>query len=308
MDGQIDQLLAADLSVVGVADVLADALGALIVLRAAADDHLLKIRVIGVRLTGGGLEQPLGEVAQMHHEAVEIQGFPVKRLLIEVLHHLQRPLDEPGDLVHHAHAGVQLGVDDMQRDKRRLAGVQLHLGRLLDGPQAVLAQVVLRGVVAHDRPLQGVGELDPLLLALQGEADVVGQRDEEGFIEGRGDLCFDVFDQALGQLQVLYGDLPAQLPQLPLPGLPLHAVGLFKQHRVDALPDLALEADALAGDDHLPALLVHHAEKIVIDDFFDTHNAHPLSPCQKNRTNPVLYAPRGSGGEIRQSWSSPANR
>ena len=158
--------------------------------------------------------------------------------------------------------------------------------------RAIKAQVVLGGVIAHDGPLEGVGKSDALLLALDGEADVVGQGDEEGFVQRNGDLGLDIFNQILGQLQVFQRDL---FHQLPLFGLALHAVGFFKQSGIDAFAGLALKAQTLAGDDHLIALVIYHAQDIVVDDFFDAQAPHPSAKKETNLEGTFLCRPQYTG-------------
>ena len=112
MDGQKDQLLLGELLVVGVEHILANALGALIVLLAAAGDHLAEHGVVLITAVryGLSLEQPLGEIAQMDCKAAEIQRLPVKGPLVVVLHHRQSPLNQAGNVVHIGHIGVKLGL------------------------------------------------------------------------------------------------------------------------------------------------------------------------------------------------------
>ena len=87
-----------------------------------------------------------------------------------------------------------------------------------------------------------------------------------------------------GKPGVCLGDLLAELPELSLFRLALHVVGLFKQGRVHPLADLPLEAQPPAGDNHLAAPVVHHAEDVVVDDLFD---AQILRPPPKKQTNPA---------------------
>ena len=112
---------------------------------------------------------------------------------------------------------------------------------------------------------------------------MVRQGDEQGLVQGDGQLGFDVLDQILGEPQVLNGNLLAQLPELPLLRLALHAIGLLELGGVHPLPDLPLKAQALSSDDHLSALVVHHAEDVVVDDFFDPHPPPPSKKTNQPR-------------------------
>ena len=197
---------------IGIADIFPNMPGTFVVLLTAANDHFLKVCVIFIGLLRRGLKQSLGEVAQMNYKAVEIQRLPVKSFLVEVFHHFQRALDQFGDVIHDAHAGIQFRVDNMQGNKGRFTGIQIHLCFLLNDPQAMLAQVVFRGIVTHNVAFKGIGKLHTLLFALDGEADVVRQGNEQGLVERRGNLALDIFDQVLCQLQVFNWDLFAQFP------------------------------------------------------------------------------------------------
>ena len=53
---------------------------------------------------------------------------------------------------------------------------------LPDHPEAVLSQMIFRGIIAHDRALQGIAEHHPLLLALDGKADMIRQGDQQGLV------------------------------------------------------------------------------------------------------------------------------
>ena len=279
MDRQVGQFFIGKVFLVGVFHILGNALGTFVVLFAVFHDELAEHLVplaLGV-LYELALEQPLGEIAQVHHETAEIQRFPVELLLVEVFHHGNGALDELCDLIHLAHVGVQLGVHDMQGDERRLVLVEGDAHLLPDDPQAVLAQMVLRGVVTHDGAFQGIAELRALGLAQDGKADVVGQGDEQGFIELLGDLRLDVLDQAFRQGQVFNGDLFHQFPELSLSGLFFHAVGAFHSFGIHCLSPVALKTDPPSGDDQLVARFVHHAQDVIIDDLFDPHfHAHPI--------------------------------
>ena len=277
VDGQVGQLLAGEVLLPGVFHILADALGAFVVVAAVSHDQLAEedVVLLGLVLKHVVLEQPLGEVAQVDGEAAEVQGFPVKAFAVEVFHQTGHILDEPGDVVHLGHAGVQLGVDDVQGDEGGLVPVEVDAQSLPDGPQALLAQPELRGVVGHDGVLQGIGKLHTGVFPLDGEADVVRQGDQEGFVELLGDLFLDLGDQLLGQGQVLGGDLLHQLPEALLSALVLHAVAALDAALVDALAPVAPEADAPAGDDPLAAVAVHNAQDVVIDDLLDLHGCSP---------------------------------
>ena len=231
----------------------------------------------------------------MDGEAAEVQGFPVKAFAVEVFHQAGHILDEPGDVVHLGHAGVQLGVDDVQGDEGGLICVEVDAQALPDGPQALLAQPELRGVVGHDGVLQGIGELHTGVLSLDGEADVVRQGDQEGFVELLGELLLDLGDQLLGQGQVLGGDLLHQLPEALLSALVLHSVSALDAALVDVLAPVASEADAPADDDPLAAAAVHNAQDVVVDDLLDLHGCSPPEKDKmgKKRTSSIRYRLHG---------------
>ena len=56
----------------------------------------------------------------MHYKAAEIQCIPVKMAVVKVFHYLHVAIHKAGDIVHHAHGGVKLRVDDVQRNEAAL--------------------------------------------------------------------------------------------------------------------------------------------------------------------------------------------
>ena len=227
------------------------------------------------------LEQPLGKIAKMDHEPAEIQRVPVKPLLIEVLHHRNGPFNQVRDVVHFAHVGIQLGIYNMQSNECRLILVKHDSKLILYSLQAMLAQMVLRGIVTHNGTLQGIAELHTVSFAFDGKADMVCQGDQQGFVELLRDLGFDIFDQGFCQSQMLHRDLFHQLPQLPLFCFFLHAVGALDALGIDELTPVPPETNAAAGDDQLVTLLVNDTQNIIIDELLDPHPPRPLSDIKK---------------------------
>ena len=283
VDRQVGQFFLGEDFLIGIFDIVSDALGTFVVLFAVfhddlAEHHIMLTLIVGHHLP---LEQPLGEVPEMDHKPAEIQGIPVKPLLVEVLHHGDRSLDQVRDVVHFAHIGVQLGIDDVQGNEGCLVLVQCHPKLLPDDPQTMLSQMILRGVVAHDGAFQGIAELYAVGFALDGKADMVSQSDQQGFVELLGDLGLDMCDQGFRQFQMLHGDLFHQFPELSLLGLLLHAVGAFDGLRVNKFTPVPSETDATACDDQLIALFINNTQDIIIDEFFDPHRPRPLSDIKK---------------------------
>ena len=104
--------------IVGI-DMLRDALGTVVVLCTILHNQLaeqLVLTCMGI-LHDLALEQALGEVAQMHHKPVKVQGVPVEMLLLELLHHRNGTLNEFRDVVHLTHLGIQFGIHNMQGDE-----------------------------------------------------------------------------------------------------------------------------------------------------------------------------------------------
>ena len=297
VDGQVSQLLLGQVLLPGVFHILTDALGAFVVVTAVAHDELAEedILLLGLVLQHFVLKEPLGEVTQMDGETVEVQGFLVEAFAIEVFHQSGHILDQPGDVVHLGHAGVQLRVDNVQGDERGLVSVKVDAQAFPDGFQTLLTQLEFRGIVGHDGALQGIAELHTGVFALNGEADVVRQGDQEGFVELLGELLLDLGDQLLGQGQVLRGDLLHQLPEALLSALVLHAVSALDAALVDVLAPVASEADAPAGDDPLAAAAVHNAQDVVVDDLLDLHGCSPPEKDKmgKKRTSSIRYRLHG---------------
>ena len=293
VDGQVGQLLLGQLLLPGVFHILADALGAFVVVTTVAHDELAEedIVLLGLVLQHFVLKEPLGEVTQMDGEAVEVQGFLVEAFAIEVFHQSGHILDQPGDVVHLGHAGVQFCVDNVQGDERGLVAMKVDAQAFPDGLQALLTQLEFCGVVGHDGALQGIAELHTGVFALNGEADVVRQGDQEGLVELLGDLLLDVGDQLLGQGQMVRGDLFHQFPEALLSTLVLHAVAALDNAVIDGLSPVTAEADTAPGNDPLAAVAVYNAQNVVIDDLLDFHGCSPPEKDKmgKKRTSSIRY-------------------
>ena len=118
MDRKEHQFLVRKLLVPGVADILRNAAGAFVVFAAIAGDQGAEHFVMGiVFLLLFSLKYALRKKAQMYCKAAEIQCIPVKMAVVKVFHHLHAAIHKAGDIVHHAHGGVELCVDDVQRNK-----------------------------------------------------------------------------------------------------------------------------------------------------------------------------------------------
>ena len=303
MDGQVDHLLVGQLPVPLLPHIGRDGHGAAVVGLAVAGNELPEQHIVFVRGVGhlAALKQPLGKVPQMHHEPAEGQRIPVKRPAVVALHHINDPFNEPGDVHHLAHFGVQFGVDDVQCQKGRLALRQFHAQPLPNLAQALPSQTVLRRVVAHHRAAQRVLKGDALLLAADGKADVVRHGDEQRFIQRLVQLLPDEGNQLLGEGQMLQRDLLHQLPQPPLTAAVHHAVDLLHKAFVHTLAGAPLVAQPAPGGDELRAVLVHRADDIVVDDFFD-----PQLPRPHKKINHLCRDL--SHAYPKQSWFSPHYR
>ena len=164
----------------------------------------------------------------------------------------------------------------MQGDEGGFVLLERHPQLLTDHFQAVQSQLVFRRVVAHNGPLQGIAEGHTLGFAQNGEADVVRQGDQQGFVQLLGNLGFDMADQVLRQIQVLHRNLFHQLLEPSLHGLFLHAVDALHRGRIKELPPVALESNAPSGNDQLISLFVYGAQNVIVYDLLDPHfHAHP---------------------------------
>ena len=217
----------------------------------------------------------------MNDKPAEVQRIVLEFFLIIELGYPDTAVEHLGQIVHLAHIRVQLRVDDMKCNKGSLVRMEPDTVFLFDHPEAVLAEMIFRGIVAHHGAAERILKFNSLFFALDGKADVVCQRDEQGLVERLLDLAFDVVDQILRQPQMLNRNLLYQFAQFFLLGLAFHAIGLFHQVGIDKLAGPALEAESLAGYDHLVALLIYRAEDIVVDYFFDPHFAVLLLFPQK---------------------------
>ena len=127
--------------------------------------------------------------------------------------------------------------------------------------------VELAGIEVLDLGPQRHLELDALVHALDGKADVVGDRDQGR----RGDGDTDQVQGLLGQGDVLGrygGDQPAQR-------VGVSAVGRLEDpdhlERVDLLPGPRLEAEAASGEHDLGAVLTTRQDDVVVEDPQDLH-------------------------------------
>ena len=116
------------------------------------------------------MKDKIFEVAQMYHKTAEVQGFPVKFLLIIVLHHFQRPLDEFGD-VHHDLLGVGSSfTNQTMLEAYGLTGV-IYPGRCAAAGNhllevgVILVRLAGRGM---EQPLGKVAQVDHKAVEVQG--------------------------------------------------------------------------------------------------------------------------------------------
>ena len=120
VNGKEHQFLVRKLLVPGVADILRNAADAL-VFAAITGDQGAEHFVVGiVFLLLFSLKYALRKKTQMHCNAAEIQCIPVKTAVVKVFHSLHAAIHKAGDIVHHAHGGVELCVDDVQRNEAAL--------------------------------------------------------------------------------------------------------------------------------------------------------------------------------------------
>ena len=215
------------------------------------------------------LKYTLRKKAQMHCKAAEIQRIPVKMAVVEALHHLHAAVHKAGDIVHHAHGGVELRIDDVQGDEAALVIREICPAALADDRQTVHAKTVLLRIELPDRCHERVGEADALLTALDGKTDMVGQRDEHALVQRVIHPAADHLHQLVGEQQMLIGDLFQQLHQLLLHGRAGHAVAALHLSGVQLVPRLCAKAQPAPGDDQLAAGGVHHPQDVVVDRFFD---------------------------------------
>ena len=117
----------------------------------------------------------------MHHKAVECQRVTVKSALltVEILHHFHHAVNQAGDVIHFAHAGVQFRIDDMKRNEGGFIRVQCYAASLADLFKALLTQLVLSGIIAQNTARQRILEFNPLLFAPDCKADMVRQCDQQ---------------------------------------------------------------------------------------------------------------------------------
>ena len=157
----------------------------------------------------------------------------------------------------------------MQGDEAALVVREVCFAALADDGQTVHAKAVLLRVELPDRCHERVGEADALLAALDGKADVVGQRDEQALVQRVVHPAADHCHQLVGEQQMLIGDLFQQLHQLLLHGRAGHAVAALHLFGVQLVPRLCAKAQPAPGNDQLAAGGVHHPQDVVVDWFFD---------------------------------------
>ena len=144
MDRQVGQFFIRKILLIGVLDVICNALSTSVMLFAVFHDQLPEHFVpfaLGI-LHDLILEKALGKVTQMNHKAVEVQGLPVKLLLIEIFHNRNGSLNELGDLVHLAHICVQLCIHNMQSNKCCFILMECNTQLLTDDSQTILAKII----------------------------------------------------------------------------------------------------------------------------------------------------------------------
>ena len=214
------------------------------------------------------LKYALRKKAQMHCKAAEIQCIPVKMAVVKVFHHLHASIHKAGDIVHHAHGGVELCVDDVQRNEAALVVRKVCMAALADGGKALHTKAILFRVEFPNGSHQRVGKANPLLTALDGKADVVGQRDEQAFVQRVVHPAADHCHQLIGEQQMLIRDLFQKFHQLLLHGRAGHAVAALHGFSLDFIARLNAKAQTAPGDDPLTARGVYHAQNVV-DRFFD---------------------------------------
>ena len=140
---------------------------------------------------------------------------------------------------------------------------------LADGGKALHTKAILFRVEFPNGSHQRVGKVNPLLAALDGKADVVGQRDEQAFVQRVFQPLPDGFYQLIGKQQMLIGDLFQKFHQLLLHGRAGHAVAVLHGFGLDFIARLSAKAQPAPGDNQLTARGVHHAQDVVVDRFFD---------------------------------------
>ena len=121
MDSKEHQFLVRKLLVPGIAHILRNATGAFVVFTAIAGDQSAEHFVMGiVFLLLFSLKYALCKKAQMHCKAAEIQCIPVKMEVVKAFYYLHATIHKAGDIVHNAHGGVELCIDDVQRNEAAL--------------------------------------------------------------------------------------------------------------------------------------------------------------------------------------------
>jgi hypothetical protein len=120
---------------------------------------------------------------------------------------------------------------------------------LADGGKALHAKVILFRVEFPNGSHQRVRKANTLFAALDGKADVVGQRDEQAFIQGVFQPLPDGFYQLIGEQQMLIRDPFQKFHQLLLYGRAGHAVAALRGFSLDFIARLYTKAQTTPGDD-----------------------------------------------------------
>ena len=116
------------------------------------------------------------------------------------------------------------------------------MAALADGSKALHTKAILFRVKFPNGSHQRVGKANPLLAALDGKADVVGQRDEQAFVQRVVHPTADHCHQLIGKQQMLIGDLFQKFHQLLLHGRAGHAVAVLHGFGLDFIARLSAKA------------------------------------------------------------------
>ena len=130
----------------------------------------------------------------------------------------------------------------MQRNEAALVVREVCFAALADDGQTVHAKAVLLRIEFPDRCHERVREANALLTALDGKADVVGQRDEQAFVQRVVHPAADHCHQLVGEQQMLIRDLFQKFHQLLLHGRAGHAVAVLHGFSLDFIARLSAKA------------------------------------------------------------------
>jgi len=192
--------------------------------------------------------------------------------LLDDGHHL---LDDTGHGVREAEvAGGEARVDEVQRERHRLAVRQGRVEASVEGGQQRLRGGVLAGIQVLDLAEQRILDGEADLLAPHGEGDVVGEGDDQGGAGRGAGVQAGVAQGGRHHVNVLRGDPRQQLREVvrvaPVRGAedPNH-LGV-----VDGLTRPGLETQAPAGQDDLAPRVVPREDDVVVEDPQDFHGHH----------------------------------